>query len=88
LVRLAWPRKCCSRRVSVPFAAKAYPDTGNGHAPERLAALVVDEHVGRLDPVGGVKDAVAVETVGEFDLKGIRRPVAAYNVLGAESPAA
>jgi adenylate cyclase len=33
-----------------------------------------------------VKDAVAVEAVGEFDLKGIRRPIAAYNVLAAASP--
>jgi class 3 adenylate cyclase len=30
-----------------------------------------------------VKDAVAVEAVGEFELKGIRRPTAAYNVLAA-----
>jgi hypothetical protein len=30
-----------------------------------------------------VKDAVAVEPVGEFELKGIRRPIAAYNVLAA-----
>jgi GAF domain-containing protein len=30
-----------------------------------------------------VKDAVTVEPVGEFELKGIRRPVAAYNVLAA-----
>jgi class 3 adenylate cyclase len=28
-----------------------------------------------------VKDAVTVEPVGEFELKGIRRPIAAYNVL-------
>jgi class 3 adenylate cyclase len=28
-----------------------------------------------------VKDAVTVEAVGEFELKGIRRPTAAYNVL-------
>ena len=33
-----------------------------------------------------VKDAVAVEAVGEFALKGIRRPIAAYNVLAATSP--
>jgi hypothetical protein len=26
---------------------------------------------------------VKVEPVGEFELKGIRRPLAAYNVLGA-----
>ena len=32
-----------------------------------------------------VKDAVTVEAVGEFELKGIRRPIAAYNVLAAKS---
>jgi class 3 adenylate cyclase len=30
-----------------------------------------------------VEEAVKVEPVGEFELKGIRRPLAAYNVLGA-----
>ena len=30
-----------------------------------------------------VENAVKVETVGEFELKGIRRPLAAYNVLAA-----
>jgi adenylate cyclase len=34
-----------------------------------------------------VEDAVTVEPVGEFELKGIRRPLAAYNVLGALSSA-
>jgi GAF domain-containing protein len=32
-----------------------------------------------------VKDAVTVEAVGEFELKGIRRPIAAYNVLASSS---
>jgi adenylate cyclase len=32
-----------------------------------------------------VEDAVKVEPVGEFELKGIRRPLAAYNVLSAAS---
>jgi class 3 adenylate cyclase len=32
-----------------------------------------------------VKDAVTVEAVGEFELKGIRRPIAAHNVLAASS---
>ena len=32
-----------------------------------------------------VEDAVTVESVGEFALKGIRRPLAAYNVLAAKS---
>ena len=30
-----------------------------------------------------VEDAVRVEPVGEFELKGIRRPMAEYNVVGA-----
>jgi len=30
-----------------------------------------------------VEHAVKVEPVGEFELKGIRRPLAAYNVLAA-----
>jgi GAF domain-containing protein len=30
-----------------------------------------------------VENAVTVEPVGEFELKGIRRPLAAYNVIGA-----
>jgi class 3 adenylate cyclase len=33
-----------------------------------------------------VEDAVIVEPVGEFELKGIRRPIAAYNVLVAVPP--
>ena len=33
-----------------------------------------------------VKDAVTIESVGEFELKGIRRPIAAYNVLAASLP--
>jgi hypothetical protein len=33
-----------------------------------------------------VEDAVTVEPVGEFELKGIRRPIAAYNVLSVASP--
>jgi hypothetical protein len=32
-----------------------------------------------------VKDAVTIEPVGEFELKGIRRPIAAYNVLAVTS---
>ena len=34
-----------------------------------------------------VENAVKVEPVGEFELKGIRRPLAAYNVVGLGSPA-
>jgi class 3 adenylate cyclase len=33
-----------------------------------------------------VKDAVTVEPVGEFELKGIRRPIAAHNVVAALPP--
>ena len=32
-----------------------------------------------------VENAVTVEPVGEFNLKGIRRPLAAYNVLASSS---
>ena len=32
-----------------------------------------------------VEDVVKVEPVGEFELKGIRRPLAAYNVVAAAS---
>jgi hypothetical protein len=32
-----------------------------------------------------VENAVKVEPVGEFVLKGIRRPLAAYNVVSASS---
>jgi hypothetical protein len=32
-----------------------------------------------------VESAVKVEPVGEFVLKGIRRPMGAYNVLAAKS---
>ena len=33
-----------------------------------------------------VENAVEVESVGEFELKGIRRPLAAYNVVASSSP--
>jgi hypothetical protein len=33
--------------------------------------------------LAAVENAVKVEPVGEFELKGIRRPLAAYNVIGA-----
>jgi class 3 adenylate cyclase len=33
-----------------------------------------------------VRDGITVEAVGEFELKGIRRPIAAYNVLAASAP--
>ena len=32
-----------------------------------------------------VEDAITVEPVGEFELKGIRRPIAAYNVVATSS---
>jgi adenylate cyclase len=31
------------------------------------------------------QDAITVDSIGEFTLKGIRRPIAAYNVLAAKS---
>jgi adenylate cyclase len=38
--------------------------------------------------LAAVENAVRVEPVGEFELKGIRRPLAAYNVVGAVAAAA
>jgi adenylate cyclase len=35
-----------------------------------------------------VRDTVTVQAVGEFELKGIRRPIAAYNVVAALPPSA
>ncbi len=35
-----------------------------------------------------VEHAVTVEPIGEFALKGIRRPISAYNVIAAASPTA
>ena len=32
-----------------------------------------------------IESAVEVEAVGEFELKGIRRPLAAYNVVSARA---
>jgi hypothetical protein len=32
-----------------------------------------------------IENAVKVEPAGEFELKGIRRPLAAYNLVGAVS---
>jgi class 3 adenylate cyclase len=32
-----------------------------------------------------IENAVKVEPVGEFELKGIRRPLAAYNVVAIQS---
>jgi class 3 adenylate cyclase len=32
-----------------------------------------------------VEDAVKVESAGEFSLKGIRRPLAAYNVVALKA---
>ena len=34
-----------------------------------------------------VENVVKVEPVGEFELKGIRRPLAAFNVVGVGPPA-
>jgi len=51
---------------------------------------VISSFAGKLDPVfqailanaTKVEHVVQVEPVGEFELKGIRRPLAAYNVVG------
>ena len=54
---------------------------GPGEAPHTSANTV------RRQPrvLTKVENAVKVEPVGEFELKGIRRPLAAYNVVGEVS---
>jgi hypothetical protein len=54
---------------------------GPGEAPHTSANTV------RRQPrvLTKVENAVKVEPVGEFELKGIRRPLAAYNVVAAVS---
>jgi class 3 adenylate cyclase len=53
---------------------------------EDVMALLRDYHAAIGEIIikyNGTQNAVQVEPVGEFELKGIRRPLAAYNVVGA-----
>jgi hypothetical protein len=58
-----------SLRVSLALGRVQTKSTGCSESPSQLL----------------VENAVKVEPVGEFELKGIRRPLAAYNVLAAMS---
>jgi hypothetical protein len=49
--------------------------------PDRF---ILEIDVGQRLPLSVADDERRVELVGEFELKGIRRPLAAYNVLGTE----
>ena len=63
---------------------------GNTEALEPMAGATFSRYDGCPERAGAgdeaVKDAVTVEAVGEFELKGIRRPIAAQNVLAAAPP--
>jgi CheY-like chemotaxis protein len=56
-------------------------------ASDGIEALAMLEANSDIDMVVAdiIENAVQVELVGEFELKGIRRPLAAYNVLAAAS---
>jgi hypothetical protein len=52
-----------------------------------LSLIQEAEALGEHRVLTKVEHAVKVEPVGEFELKGIRRPLAAYNVIAASSKA-
>jgi adenylate cyclase len=61
-------------------------------SPYQVASRLCDEAEPRqvlISPrvLMKVENALKVEPVGEFELKGIRRPLAAYNVVGVGSSA-
>jgi adenylate cyclase len=65
-------------------------ESHNRRAVSNFAARLCDEAKPGQILISGrvlikVEDAVIVEPVGEFELKGIRRPLAAYNVVAAVS---
>jgi hypothetical protein len=57
---------------------------GKGFDPTKVPEL---QKVASPRVLMAVEDAVKVEPLGEFELKGIRRPLAAYNVVGVGSSA-
>jgi adenylate cyclase len=61
---------------------------GIGTVSNIASRIVMTPSRGKFSSVLGltkVMEAVKVEPVGEFKLKGIRRPLAAYNVIAAKS---
>jgi hypothetical protein len=78
--RLDWFFDCIRRSGSMPNHFLFCPDLLHQKTP------LVAYCVGRFpNDFTAVEDAVTVEPVGNFTLKGIGRPMAAYKVLSAVS---
>jgi hypothetical protein len=87
--------RCKTKRGEIPLPyplkTSSYvpePITSTGNSPRLVlrneakpGQILTSPHV-----VMAVEDAVTVEPVGEFALNGIRRPLAACNVLATASP--
>ena len=75
--------------TTVPLFAFSCVSLGAQQSPwEGCRAASKTEHVISPRVLTKVENVVTVEPVGEFELKGIRRPLAAYNVVAAVSPGA
>jgi hypothetical protein len=75
-----------------PWRCPQQPRRQTNHQRSRLLSNVVSRLCDEAKPgqilisprvLSKVENAVKVEPVGEFELKGIRRPLAAYNVVAA-----
>jgi hypothetical protein len=55
-----------------------YPPNATGLREAKPGQILISPRV-----LTKVENAMRVEPFGEFELKGIRRPMAAYNVVGA-----
>ena len=63
----------------LPSAPYPTSPLGSATKPSRVKILISPRVLTK------VENAVKVEPVGEFELKGIRRPLAAYNVVATSS---
>jgi class 3 adenylate cyclase len=68
------------RAVSTMPPSARYPTSPLGYAMRPNRVILISPRV-----LMKVENAVKVEPAGEFELKGIRRPLAAYNVVSASS---
>jgi hypothetical protein len=72
--RFRGPVRLCRHRNGCQFASRLCDEAKPGK-------ILISPRV-----LTKIEDAVKVEQVGEFELKGIRRPLAAYNVLASKLP--